>query len=211
MDLLEDMHGYPGDLMRALLEAEVDGQRLTDEEITSFFLLLFTAGNEAVLYAIIHGLLAPKDFPDQLVLLQSDFDTYIAGAVEEIMRWPSPVVALGRTVIQTMMPGGVNIPWSSTGATKWSCHTARRTATSAWPADRGSSISPAHRTSTFSSTVADHTSASAHLARLDIKAMLKVLCDRLLPDLVLGEPLLCVSKPSSTRSGGCPLRIGVSA
>jgi cytochrome P450 len=71
------------DLFTALVEAEVDGERLNDEEIGAFTVLLGVAGNDTTRNSITHGVLAFADNPDQWDLLRSDPDRYLPGAVEE--------------------------------------------------------------------------------------------------------------------------------
>jgi cytochrome P450 len=89
----------PGDdLVSALISAEVDGERLTDQEIGSFFILLVVAGNETTRNAMTHGLKLFTDNPEQRALLMEDFDARIPGAVEEIVRMATPVIQFRRTV-----------------------------------------------------------------------------------------------------------------
>lgn len=85
------------DLTSALIHAEVDGERLTDVEVGSFFVLLVAAGNETTRNAISHGMKALCDYPDQKKLWMSDFDRVAPTAVEEIVRWASPVIHFRRT------------------------------------------------------------------------------------------------------------------
>lgn len=85
------------DLTSALIHAEVDGERLTDSEVGSFFVLLVAAGNETTRNAISHGMKALSDHPDQKRLWMSDFDRWAPTAVEEIVRWASPVIHFRRT------------------------------------------------------------------------------------------------------------------
>ena len=88
------------DLVTALVTAEVDGETLTPSEMASFFILLVVAGNETTRNAIAHGLLALTDHPDQKARWQADFDGLAATAVEEIVRWATPVVHFRRTVTE---------------------------------------------------------------------------------------------------------------
>jgi len=94
------------DLTSALVQAEIDGDRLTDQEIGSFFILLTAAGNETTRNAISHGMKALCDRPDQLTQWQQDFDTYVNTAVEEIVRWASPVIFMRRTTTCATEIGG---------------------------------------------------------------------------------------------------------
>ncbi len=94
-----------GDLTSALITAEVDGQRLTHQEIASFFILLCVAGNETTRTAISQGVLALSQFPAQRALWRSD-DALTKTAVEEIVRWASPVTWMRRTATQDVELGG---------------------------------------------------------------------------------------------------------
>ncbi|MFA1545841.1 cytochrome P450 [Actinomadura chokoriensis] len=85
------------DLTSALVNANVDGESLTDQELGSFFILLVVAGNETTRNAIAHGLDLFTRHPDQRALLTADFDGRIAGAIEEIVRYVSPVIWMRRT------------------------------------------------------------------------------------------------------------------
>ncbi|WP_207943407.1 cytochrome P450 [Actinomadura sp. KC345] len=85
------------DLTSALVNANIDGESLTDQELGSFFILLVVAGNETTRNAIAHGLDLFTRNPDQRALLTEDFDARIPGAVEEIVRFVSPVIWMRRT------------------------------------------------------------------------------------------------------------------
>ncbi|MFD0690067.1 cytochrome P450 [Actinomadura fibrosa] len=87
-----------GDLTSALVNANVDGEKLTTREFGTFFLLLVVAGNETTRTAIAHGLKLFTDNPDQRELLLEDFDGRIAGAVEEIVRYSTPVICFRRNL-----------------------------------------------------------------------------------------------------------------
>jgi cytochrome P450 len=84
------------DLLSVLAEAEIDQQRLTDEDLLNFSFLLLVAGNETTRNLIALGTLALIEHPDQRRLLVGD-PTLIPGAVEEMLRWNSPVVHMART------------------------------------------------------------------------------------------------------------------
>ena len=88
------------DLTTALVTAEVDGESLSPAELASFFVLLVVAGNETTRNAISHGLLALTQHPEQRALWQADFDGVAPTAIEEIVRWATPVIHFRRTVTQ---------------------------------------------------------------------------------------------------------------
>jgi cytochrome P450 len=94
----ERMKNPTGDLTSALVNANVDGERLTTRELGSFFLLLVVAGNETTRTSLSHALKLFTDFPDQRRLLLEDFDARIGGAVEEIVRYSTPVIFMRRNV-----------------------------------------------------------------------------------------------------------------
>jgi len=94
------------DLTSALVTAELDGERLSDQELASFFILLLAAGNETTRNAISHGLLALSENPDQRALWANDFETIAPTAVEEIVRWATPVVFMRRTATRDVTVGG---------------------------------------------------------------------------------------------------------
>lgn len=91
----------PGkDLVSALVTANVDGERLTDRELGSFFALLLVAGNETARNTMAHGIKLLTDNPGQRRLLTEDFDARIGGAIEEMVRHVSPIMQFRRTVTQ---------------------------------------------------------------------------------------------------------------
>ncbi|HEY1701405.1 MAG TPA: cytochrome P450 [Trebonia sp.] len=99
-DMAERRQSNPAqDLVTALATANVDGEQLTSAELASFFILLVVAGNETTRNAISHGLVLLTEHPDQRALLLDDFEERIGGAVEEIVRYTSPVIWMRRTLV----------------------------------------------------------------------------------------------------------------
>ena len=97
----EDRRANPrDDITSVLMHAEVDGDRLTTQEFGSFFILLVVAGNETTRNAISHGMKALTDHPDQRELWYGDFDAHARTAVEEIVRWATPVIHFRRTATE---------------------------------------------------------------------------------------------------------------
>jgi cytochrome P450 len=95
------------DITTALMTAEVDGERLTSAEFGSFFVLLCTAGNETTRNAIAHGLWQLTRHPEQTQVLIDDPETHMATAVEEIVRYSTPVIHFRRTTTQDVeLPSG---------------------------------------------------------------------------------------------------------
>ena len=88
------------DLTSALVNADVDGELLSDEELGPFFVLLVVAGNETTRNAIAHGMHLLTQNPDQKAAWLADVDGLANTAVEEIVRWATPVIHFRRTVTQ---------------------------------------------------------------------------------------------------------------
>jgi cytochrome P450 len=108
--LAEDRRARPGDdLTTNLVQAEVDGERLTSEEIASFFILLSAAGNETTRNAISHGMVALTRYPEERHKWWSDFDGVAATAVEEIVRWASPIIFMRRNLTQDIEMRGIKM------------------------------------------------------------------------------------------------------
>jgi cytochrome P450 len=87
------------DLTTALVTTEVDGEKLSHQEIASFFILLLVAGNETTRNAISQGILALSEHPEQRARWMGD-PSIDRTAVEEIVRWTSPITWMRRTATQ---------------------------------------------------------------------------------------------------------------
>ncbi|WP_460604398.1 cytochrome P450 [Jatrophihabitans fulvus] len=110
LELAENRRAEPrDDLMTALVQAEVDGETLTDEEISAFFVLLSVAGNDTTRNTISHTMLALQQNPDQRAWLAADFDERIRSAVEEFVRWATPVQTFKRVATEDTVLAGVDI------------------------------------------------------------------------------------------------------
>jgi methyl-branched lipid omega-hydroxylase len=94
------------DLVSALVTANIDGEQLTGAELASFFILLVVAGNETTRNALSHALMLLTEFPQQRTLLLADLEGRIGGAVEEIVRYASPVLFMRRTLTQDYTMNG---------------------------------------------------------------------------------------------------------
>jgi cholest-4-en-3-one 26-monooxygenase len=93
------------DLISVLIEAEVDGEQLTPLEIDVFFLLLAVAGNETTRNLISGGMIALFEQPDQWQRLRDD-PSLCTSAVEEMLRWVTPVMYFRRTATHDMEVSG---------------------------------------------------------------------------------------------------------
>ncbi|MDX6741933.1 cytochrome P450 [Actinocorallia sp. A-T 12471] len=110
--LVEQAHARrasPGDdVISQLAVLELEGERLTDGELVMFLIQLFVAGNETTRHSLSGGLLALAEDPAQWALLR-ERPELIPGAVEEMLRWTSPVVYFLRTATADAELGGARI------------------------------------------------------------------------------------------------------
>jgi len=96
------------DMLTRLARVEVDGEQLSDDELAMFLVQLLVAGNETTRDLIASGLLAFADHPGQWQRLRAD-RSLVAVAVEEMLRWTSPVVSFLRTATRDTELGGVAV------------------------------------------------------------------------------------------------------
>ena len=97
------------DVATKLLQADIGGTSLTQEQFDIFFMLLMVAGNETTRNAISHGMQAFFDHPDQWELFKSSRPEILDTAVEEIIRWATPVMQFQRTALSDYTLGGQQI------------------------------------------------------------------------------------------------------
>jgi len=106
-NMAEERRKCPADdIVTQLVEADIDGAGLTEAEFGFFFILLTVAGNETTRNAITHGMNAFLDNPDQWELFKKERP---ATAVDEIVRWATPVNCFQRTAVRDTVVGGQEI------------------------------------------------------------------------------------------------------
>ena len=97
------------DITSALVNAEIESEKLTKQELASFFVLLVTAGNETTRTAIAHALHALSEYPEQRERLANDYENLAKTATDEIVRWASPVIWMRRTLARDYTLSGVDL------------------------------------------------------------------------------------------------------
>ena len=180
---------HPGDdIVTKLIEADVDGQKLSDEEFGLFMITLTVAGNETTRNSITQGMMAFLDHPDQWELFKSERPQTTA---DEIIRWATPVTSFQRTALVDVELGGVRI-------------------------EKGQRVVLAYRSANFDDEVFDdprrfdilrspnphvsfggtgaHYCVGANLARLTVNLVFEALADAV-PDLT------ALAEPERLRSG----------
>ena len=107
MLMAEDRKRCPrDDIVTKLVSAQIDGGSLSSDEFGHFMILLAVAGNETTRNAISHGMLAFLDHPEQWELYRAERP---ATAVDEIVRWATPVTVFQRTALTDTTLGGEHI------------------------------------------------------------------------------------------------------
>ena len=178
------------DITSALMHAEVDGERLTEQEFGSFFILLVAAGNETTRNAISHGMKVLTDFPDQRRRWQQDFERYKTTAVEEIVRWATPVIHFRRTAARDTVLGGQAIK-EGDKVVMWYNSANRDDAKFADPFSFDVGREPNEHVGFGAG--GPHFCLGANLARREIAVMFEELFKRL-PDIeISGEPAMLLS------------------
>ncbi|MGF1597950.1 MAG: cytochrome P450 [Acidimicrobiales bacterium] len=109
-DLIARKRAHPADdLASTLVHAEISTGRLTQQQLHGYLTLLISAGNETTRNATSRGVLALLEHPDQLARLRGDPDRLVEPAVEEIVRWTSPVIQFARTATRDVTLHGQTI------------------------------------------------------------------------------------------------------
>jgi cholest-4-en-3-one 26-monooxygenase len=107
MKLAAERADTPGeDLVTKLVQADVEGHKLSDDELGFFVILLAVAGNETTRNSITQGMMAFTEFPDQWELFKKERP---ATAADEIVRWATPVTSFQRTALEDTELSGVKI------------------------------------------------------------------------------------------------------
>ena len=107
MQLAAERAGQPGeDLVTKLVQADVEGHKLSDDELGFFVILLAVAGNETTRNSITQGMMAFAEFPDQWELFKRERP---ATTADEIVRWATPVTSFQRTALEDTELDGVQI------------------------------------------------------------------------------------------------------
>jgi cholest-4-en-3-one 26-monooxygenase len=182
--LAEARRGVKGeDLVSVLINAEIEGQQLSEAEFDAFFLLLAVAGNETTRNLISGGMLALIENPEQRKRLIDD-PSLIPSAVEEMLRWVTPVMYFRRTAMKDTEIRGQKIKEGDKVVMYYSS------------ANRDEDVFPSGDTFDVGRTPNEHLAfgtgqhfcLGANLARLEIRVMFEELLRRL-PDIELAGPV----------------------
>jgi len=161
------------DIIGDLVGAEIDGEKLTDEAIISFLRLLLPAGLETTFRSSSNLLYLLLTHPEQLEVVQRDRDL-IPAAIEEGIRYETPLVSVPRTTTSEVEINGVPI---GKGAQVNLCMGSANRDETRWP---NADVFDIHRTRRAHVSFAGgiHSCLGMHLARVETRAMLNSLFDR---------------------------------
>jgi cytochrome P450 len=185
LDLAEEKRKHPADdIATKLLNAEIDGDHLTPSEYSFFFLLLINAGGDTTRNLLGGGMLALFNNPDERRRLQSNLDALLPTAVEEMLRYVSPVIYMRRTATCDTELGGKKI------------HAGDKVVMYYGAANRDPSMFPEPDKFDVARTPNEHIAfgggthfcLGSHIARLEIGVMLREMMTRL-PDIEQAGPV----------------------
>ena len=174
------------DVTSAMMNAVVDGERLTPQEFGSFFILLVVAGNETTRNAISHGMHLLTAHPDQRSLWWDNWDANTRTAVDEIVRLATPVIHFRRTATEDTVVGGQKIE-AGQKLVMWYCSANRDESvfTDPYRFDVTRSMQPAQ---VGFGAGGPHFCLGANLARREIAVMFDEIRRRLPTLHTVGEP-----------------------
>jgi cholest-4-en-3-one 26-monooxygenase len=184
--LADDRRARPmDDIVTTLVTAELDGEKLSDLEFNVFVLLLAVAGNETTRNLISGGMLALMEHPDQRDRLVADLDRLLPTAVDEMLRYVSPVQYFRRTAIVDTELRGVPIQ-AGQKVTMW--YGAANRDEDVFPDPQQFDVGRTPNEHLAFGGRGPHYCLGASLAKLEIKVMFEEILRRL-PDMRLaGEP-----------------------
>lgn len=200
-DLANKRKEHPlDDLVSVLMQAEVDGDRLSEQEFDSFFLLLAVAGNETTRNLISGGMLALIQHPEERARVLAD-PSLLPTCIEELLRWVSPLIHFRRTATrdvhmhgQTIREGDkVVIFYPSANRDERRFVNPETFDVSRTPNDH------------LAFGIGEHFCLGANLARLEIKLIFEEMLRRL-PDLELAGPVRRLRSNFLNGIKGMPVR-----
>ena len=192
LDLGERRRTEPGkDLTSTLMTTVVDGQSLTPSEFGSFVILLLTAGFDTTRQALAWALHLLSTHPDQLRLLRTDFAARIDGAIDEVIRYASPVPYMRRTATVDTELGGARIR-AGEKVVMWYL-SANHDSTVFTDPDRFDITRPSAGRHLGFGAKDIHHCLGAHLARTELRVMLEELLSGHPGIRAVGEPELLLS------------------
>jgi cytochrome P450 family 142 subfamily A polypeptide 1 len=190
---IADRRAHPrDDLISILVHADIDGDRLTDEELIHESLLILVGGDETTRHVISGGMHALIQHPDQRELLQRE-PQRIPLAVEEMLRWVTPIQNMNRTTTRDLEYGGQKI---REGDRVLLLYPSANRDERVFDAPERFDVGRTPNEHVAFGGYGPHFCLGASLARLELRVMFEVLLERL-PDLELVAGAACPLRPSN--------------
>jgi cytochrome P450 len=172
------------DLMTSIVNAEIEGQQITDVQLGAFMVLLAAAGNDTTKQTTTHAFKALNQHPEQWAWLLEDFDARIDVAIDEFVRWATPVMNFARhALVDTELAGTKILAGEKVGL--FYCSANRDESVFERPHEFDVTRTPNPHFG-FGGGGA-HFCLGSHLARMQLRHLFYELLTRL-PDLEVGEP-----------------------
>ena len=180
-----DKRAHPGDdLASVLVTADVDGHRLDELDFNLFFLLLIDAGGDTTRNLVGGGLVALFEHPEERRRLQDHLDRRLPSAVDEMLRWVSPVVYMRRTATEDCELAGTAIAAGDKVVMYYG--SANRDERAFTDPDRFDITRTPNEHIAFGGG-GPHFCLGSHIARVEIEALLRELLTRM-PDIAPAGP-----------------------
>ncbi len=174
----------PDTMLSKYLDGEVDGRRLTHDEITQFFVTLSIAGHETTRNTTAHFVRLMDEHPDQRALLLEDLDGRLPNAIEEVLRFSPPVMQFCRTATADVEIRGVTIP---KGDKVYMSYLSANRDEEVFDDPNRFDIARPNASSHLAFGAGPHFCLGASVARAQLRCLLRELYSRL-PDIALAEP-----------------------
>lgn len=179
------------DLTTALVGAEIDGQRLDDEDIGATFFVIFSGGMDTVSTTAAHAMLALTQFPLERRRWQADFEAIADTAIEELLRWATPVLQFRRTATREVEIAGQAVA-AGENVVLWYLSANRDEAVFHDPYRLDLSRQPNPHVAFGGG--GPHFCLGSYLARIELKIFFRELF-RLLPDIVIRGAAVSLPSP----------------
>ncbi|MDO9599043.1 MAG: cytochrome P450 [Azoarcus sp.] len=175
------------DIFSTIATAREDGEMLSDVDLGSFFLLLATAGNETTRTLILQGVLTLLQHPEQMERLRAD-RTLLSNAVEEMLRWTTPVLCFGRKATKDVVVSGQLIK-AGQQVVLWYCSGSRDEEVFENPDVFDIERRNAREHQAFGAKGGIHQCLGSMLARTEVHAVFNEMLSRM-PDIELAGPVV---------------------
>ena len=179
-ELSEAKRQEPDDsILSRLLQGEVDGKPVTQEQINLFFMTMAIAGHETTRSTATHFVRLMNDHPEQYELLCSDLDRYLPNAIEEVLRHSPPVIKFRRTVVEDTVIGDQPV---KKGDKVYLSYPAANRDPSIFDEPHKFNIERSNATKHLAFGTGPHVCLGARLARLQLQSLLRQVALRI-PDI----------------------------